>query len=237
MRLSDAEFIETFKKTNRFFSLEAAKRVNEFVATIAPALGGVKSRISLVSPKEVSQNPELSMTTSDLFWRCVRPNKNDVGSPHADFQFWEIARGTDQEAFPSLRYDQRWKIWIPLMGCTSKNSLRVLPGSHRDNIPFKYLSTVNGVKPIIDLEFLDKHSDKFICPIPELHSTCILFHDRLVHMGPANVHDELRVSVEFTVLLQKKRERQQGDLKGAPKGVSVHRFNESGPLPSKPEKS
>ena len=199
MALTESHFRSQFSKPYRFFKPELAPDLMAFAQTCADYVGGRSGEISLVSPAEIEANPELKPSSLDAFWRCVRPGRDDVGRPHADVQFWELARGTASEPFRSMDYDRRIKVWIPLAGCDQDNSLRVVPGSQLEAVPFNSIMTPNGLRPDIGQPWLD--SKQFICPFNNIESEFIIFDDRLVHVGPRNNSNTIRLSCEFTILI------------------------------------
>jgi hypothetical protein len=202
MGLGDEEFVTVFDKANRFFDIKTSQEINNYVKGMSSFFDADMAGINFISPDEVKKNPNLSNKTLDIFFRCIRPGKPDVGQPHSDYQFWEMAKGTSAEPGLPFAYDERWKIWIPLMGCNAENSLKVLPGSHNLNIPFTYVSTRSGLKPAIDLDWLESHEAEFITPDFSAKNSCILFNDKLIHFGPENCANKLRISSELTVLLK-----------------------------------
>jgi hypothetical protein len=199
--LSDEAFLESFHKAFRIFPPSVSSLLLTWVESLADLIGGEKTGINYVSHFEKSKNPTLSEHSLDTFWRCVRPNKPDVGSAHCDYQFWDIAKGTKDEPRTPFDYHERWKIWIPLLGCNANTSLQVVPGSHLEEIPTDYLQTKNGIKPTINLKWLSKNESRFICPFQTFSNCCVLFHDKLVHRGPPNPSETLRISAELTILL------------------------------------
>ena len=202
LTLSDEAFVKKFKKPFRIFPDRIGGRVLDWVAGMAEFLGGRRAGINYISAAEQRDNPALMETSYDVFWRCVRPGKPDVGQPHADFQFWEINRGTPLDPKSAFDYDERWKIWLPLLGCDRTNSLEVLPGSHCEEVPTLSIETQYGNKPAIHLEWLAANDSRFVCPLLKFEHCCVLFHDKLVHRGPANRTANLRVSGELTILLE-----------------------------------
>jgi len=202
LTLSDEAFVIKFKKPFRIFPDCIGGRVLDWVAGMAEFLGGRRAGINYISAAEQRENPALNETSYDVFWRCVRPCKPDVGQPHADFQFWEINRGTPLDPKSAFDYDERWKIWLPLLGCDKTNSLEVLPGSHREAVPLLSLQTQYGTKPAIQPEWLAANEKRFFCPLPKFDRCGVLFHDKIVHRGPGNHTAHLRVSGELTILLK-----------------------------------
>lgn len=199
--LSDDQFIDRFQKPFRMFPPEIASALLDWVDSLAPFIGGRQAAINYVSKTESQINANLNERSLDVFWRCVRPNKSDVGAAHCDYQFWEIAKGTPAEVTGPIDADERWKIWAPLFGCNSTNSLQVVPGSQREEIPTTTVQTRNGPKPSIDEAWLVQNEQRFIMPFKTFDNCCILFHDRLLHRGPRNNSDFIRISGELTILL------------------------------------
>jgi hypothetical protein len=122
--LADDVFIQRIKKPFRMFPDAIGGALYRWVEGLSGLLGGSRSGINYVSDRERDINPALTPTSFDVFWRCVRPNKPDVGRLHSDFQYWELFRGTPIDPPSPFDYDERWKIWLPLMGCDRTNSLR-----------------------------------------------------------------------------------------------------------------
>jgi hypothetical protein len=201
--LSDDEFVRDFRKPLRIFPDQISGKVVRFVEGLTGRLGGSRAGINYISEAEFQGNAKLHANSFDIFWRCVRPGKGDVGAPHCDFQFWEIARDTPAEPRTPFEYDERWKIWFPINGCIAGNSIEFIPGSHRQEIPVEYQQTRNGTKPSINREWLSRHEGEFVCPFGEFQDTCVLFHDKLVHRGPFNIHSDVRLSGEFTIILKR----------------------------------
>ena len=202
LKPSDDVFVQKFKKPLRILPDPIAGRALKWVEGLAEFLGGRRAGIDYVSEAERQENPALNATTYDVYWRCVRPGKPDVGQPHADFQFWELHRGTPLEQKGAFDYDERWKIWLPLIGCDKTNSLEVLPGSHTEDVPMLSIETKYGTKPSIKAEWLAANEKRFVCPLTKFSNCAVLFHDKLIHRGPANQTAHLRVSAELTILLE-----------------------------------
>jgi hypothetical protein len=201
-RYDDEQFTETFAKPFRMFPAHVASLAVLWVESLSAVLGGQRSGVNFVSSEERQKNPALKPDSFDIFWRCVRPGKPDVGAAHADYQFWELVKGTPQEVACPFEYDERWKIWVPLLGCDKTNSLEVIPGSHNQDVPIDKMLTRNGFKPKIQSEWLNGNAKYFTCPLDAFQDSCVLFHDKLVHRGPANNSADVRVSGELTILLK-----------------------------------
>ena len=199
---SDEEFTQKFAKPFRMFPDSVARIALNWVESLREPFGGKKIGVNYVCAEERAKNSQLREDSFDLFWRCVRPGKPDVGAAHCDYQFWEIAKGTPQEVGSSFNYDERWKIWVPLLGCDGTNSLQVVSGSHSMDVPTDRVLTKNGYKPVIQPHWLEKYEKSFHCPLTSFGSHCVLFHDKLVHRGPPNNSSNLRLSGEMTILLK-----------------------------------
>lgn len=198
--LSDDSFVSTFAKPRRIFPETISNSIETWVSSLD--FNVRRSGINYVSAAERAANPALSPHSFDVFWRCVRNDKPDVARAHADFQFWEIARGTPLEPPHAFDCDERWKIWIPLSGCDGSNSLQVAPGSHQADVPFETVATPYGTKPSIPDAWIAENENRFMCPLSSFTDTCVLFHDKLVHRGPRNMSPDVRLSAEFTILLK-----------------------------------
>jgi hypothetical protein len=198
----DEEFTQKYSKAFRMFPDSVAHLAERWVAGLAKQLGGQRAGINYVSEDEKRKNSALRSDSLDVFWRCVRPGKPDVGAPHCDYQFWEIVKGTPHDVPVPFDYDERWKIWVPLMGCERSNSLEIVPASHTQEIPIDRILTKNGYKPDIKRHWLEAHEKFFTCPLTTFRNYCILFHDKLVHRGPPNKTKNLRLSGELTILLK-----------------------------------
>jgi len=199
---SDEDFVKKFAKPFRIFPDSVAELAVNWITSLRDHFEGTQTGVNYVCKDERDKNHALREDSYDIFWRCVRPGKPDVGAAHCDYQFWEIAKGTSAEVGSPFDYDERWKIWVPLLGCDQTNSLQIVPGSHLQNVPTDRVLTKNGYKPVIQPPWLEKHENTFLCPLTNFDGYCVLFHDKLVHRGPANNASMLRLSGELTILLK-----------------------------------
>ena len=204
--VSDETFDRIFDKSKRIFPDKISKVLMEWVQKeVVAILGGksAKTNAPWSHRLDTVASPEYC-GKYDIYWRCVRPFKKDVGATHADWQFWDIARDVYGENFCTVDYDERWKIWIPLYGCDKLNGLQVVPKSHLESVPFLKRTTEDGViKPDIEACWLQEKEDDFVCPFDSFENQAIIFHDKLIHRGPMNVSDSVRISAEITVLLKR----------------------------------
>lgn len=206
MRASDKSFEQLFDKTERIFPDEITQLVLEWAQRYVVKLLDGKS-MTTNAPWPHRQNTVENQKYSgsfDFYWRLVRPHKKDIGAAHTDRQFWDIAREFYGDAFCDQKFDERWKTWIPIFGCDPSNSLQVISGSHHENVPVQRRVLDDGVvKPDIDHAWLHGKENDFHCPFDTCNERAILFHDDLVHRGPMNTTDSIRISAELTVLLKR----------------------------------
>lgn len=202
LNYSDEDFVKKFAKPFRMFPDSVAELAVNWISSLRDHFGGTRTGVNYACKEERDINYALREDSYDVFWRCVRPGKPDVGAAHCDYQFWEIAKGTSAEVGSSFDYDERWKMWVPLLGCDKTNSLQIVPGSHLQIVPTDRVLTKNGYKPVIQPSWLEKHEKMFLCPLKNFDGYCVLFHDKLVHRGPLNNTSTLRLSGELTILLK-----------------------------------
>lgn len=137
---------------------------------------------------------EENLGREEIYWRLVRPNeKGDMGPLHADAWFWELGHGVT----PPNR--KRVKVWIALYCEPGKNGLQIVSGSHLKE--WKYHSELRHgfIKPVID-EDVSKLPIELVYTKP---GDAIVFHDWLLHGGAPNNANKTRVSLEFTMFVEK----------------------------------
>lgn len=167
------------------------------------AFGKKYSAVNVVFPQEACENPKITEENLAIYWRCVRPGKPDAGRPHRDASFWdlEFKEGYDPKIPFSFNYlNNCMKIWIPLYGCHADTVLRVIPRSHKMEIPTIVTQTEYGRRPTICPEWLKEHQELFISPEPLSQGSCILFDMDLVHVGPCHDQQTVRISAEFNFI-------------------------------------
>lgn len=130
----------------------------------------------------------------EIYWRIVRPHAPDIGPLHADSWFWKAGHGKMPEG------KERAKVWIAVYSESGRNGLRIVPGSHRQT-DFRYHVTERDgiLKPQID----ENEADLPIELLPTEPGDVVIFHDDLVHGGAENRGSTTRVSLEFTLLVNK----------------------------------
>jgi hypothetical protein len=151
-----------------------------------------------VTDQDLINNRLLTPEDFSFYCRIVRPNTpSDVGYAHRDCDFWLH----DVTPLPK-QYEKkgRLKIWIPLFGCTTENSLHVIPGSHLHEVPVSYVKRSGNLKPKVNDTYMQQNKSRWFSPISK-DGQFIVFHDRLVHWGPENIDSPLvRISAECTLL-------------------------------------
>jgi hypothetical protein len=130
---------------------------------------------------------EENLGFGNVYFRLARPgNHEDVGPPHADSWFWEIAGKLTGE---------RFKVWIPLWPAVGPPAFKYIPRSHLNKDKFNYDITEKAgmrkprIVTDIPQELYQFHGERSGVPI--------LFHDDLLHGGVV-IEKDLRISIEFT---------------------------------------
>ena len=137
---------------------------------------------------------EYNVGHEEIYWRIVRPKKkSDVGPLHCDRWFWEL----NKDFTPKGK--RRVKCWISLW-CEGLNGLRVLPRSQLKKFKYSYEHRDGEKKPLLKLPNLKNKIKKLNCS----PGTIIVFNDSLIHGGSINNSSLTRVSIEFTMFVDKK---------------------------------
>ncbi len=136
---------------------------------------------------------EYNIGHEEIYWRIVRPKqKTDVGPLHCDKWFWDL----NKDFTPKGKL--RVKCWISLW-CKGLNGLRVYPKSQLKKFNYSYEKRDGEKKPVFDLK-QKKKIKKLNCK----PGTIIIFNDSLLHGGSVNNSSQTRVSIEFTMFVNKK---------------------------------
>lgn len=201
-KFTDEEFVKVFIKGLRTFPYSVSNLLVPWIESdVKQLLGAERIALTNVSHLDQANNSSLSPEDYDFYWRCVRPNKNDVAGPHKDSQFAYLNDGSDREIPLPFEIRERWRIWFPLFGCHLANSIQLVKDSHKEEIPFTSVDTVNGPRPTIKSSWVDANEHRFECPI-RAKGSGVLFRDDVVHRGPKNIGPDVRLSAEFTIVLQ-----------------------------------
>ena len=201
--MGDDEFVSNFKKGFRTFPDVLAARLLPWVdSEIRTRLNANQITLTYVSEADRKTNASLSPKSYDVYWRIVRPNKPDVAGPHIDATFADLNVGSERAIPLPFDFTSRWRIWMPLMGCTSENSLQFIPGSQNEHFPATSRDTPYGPRPSVSEEWKQANEHRFVCPFTEFDGQCVLFSDKVVHRGPVNGEQGLRISAELTVIVR-----------------------------------
>ena len=143
---------------------------------------------------------ELNVGHEKIVWRIVRPNENkDISSIHQDKWYWDL-----NESYTMPPGKERVKCWMSLW-CEGHNGLLLYPGSQLKNISYDSVRRVSqgfGYEqktPIFDSTAIKDKLVKIDCT----PGTVIVFNDKLLHGGVTNRGFETRVSIEFSICVNK----------------------------------
>lgn len=140
-------------------------------------------------------NRRIVRNREEIYWRVVRPNEpGDVAEVHADT--WH--HGLFSDAYGSLLKPDEYtlKVWIPIVCETGLNGLAVVPDSHNRDWPVKKTEMLNRTK----IELIE--SVETILLNTEA-GQCVIFNDKLLHVGALNRGTKTRVSAEITLIFKK----------------------------------
>jgi hypothetical protein len=136
---------------------------------------------------------KVSYNKPDIFWRLVRPKKNDIGGIHADKWFWQANKWLIPKNKRCL------KVWMLLSKSVNKG-LGIVPYSHtHNNWIYKKIFKDGIFKPRFDLNKNKFNLKEIFSPF----GTCIIFNYNLLHTGLINKFKNCRVSLEFTLFYNK----------------------------------
>ena len=92
LHLSEVEFKKNFGHVSqRYFSSNIAKKFEKYLKLHFLKLN---EKIFLHQPPKshLNFNKKLNLKNLSFYWRIVRQNKQDVGKPHTDEQFWKLLK-------------------------------------------------------------------------------------------------------------------------------------------------
>jgi hypothetical protein len=199
-KLPDKIFLSLFGDiTERFISDKASRQFNLWIRKIMPKILKSK-RVSMhyLRKFELKKNPKLKVNQFNFYFRCVRKNKrSDVGFVHRDSDFWDVG----VEPRVPFKYKERWKLWLPIFGCTKQNSLKLSKKSHLSaTTKIKYIKVGGKVKATIHPTLIKQFKKRIVQPFTNINKQALLFHDRHVHFAPTNKTSNLRISAECTII-------------------------------------
>lgn len=202
--IHDDEYVKYVVKAKRNFPSDITKQVLAWTRELFNNLLGVNYvDINKILEKEIDISKGFTADSLSVYWRCVRPFRDaDIGFAHRDSTGWNIECNEGYDPNVEFKYEQLWKIWLPLYGCEIRNSLQVVPSSHKEEIAEVIEITQWGNKPALDPAWLKDNEDNFITPSLRELGECIIFDYNLVHRGPLNKSEKLRQSAEYTILVK-----------------------------------
>jgi hypothetical protein len=145
---------------------------------------------------DISLTDQMNMGWPEMNWRLVRPGEpNDFGPIHSDRWYWDITEGK----IPDDK--ERLNIWIAIYTEPGKCGLRVVPNSQNQELA-EYATTRDDkgyLRPVMQAREEDLDIQVLKCPPGNM----LVFHDDILHGGSYNYGSTCRVSLEFTLLIEK----------------------------------
>jgi len=148
--------------------------------------------------------PSAIISHDELNWRLVRPNQpSDIGPVHADKWFWDAGYGYG--SMPA-GFD-RFKVWMAIHTQPGANGLCVKPESHRRDWNHHFEEKDGVRKPVFDEDPAAIGMEL----LPLAAGGMVMFHDQLLHGGVVNRGSSCRISIELTVLFDRKDALRRSD--------------------------
>ena len=180
---SDISFGNKMNKRGRTISRQSAIKL----ATIFQEILRTKKNevISFVEDKQLKY--------ASFSYRILRPNKpNDIGKIHYDNIFIEKGLQTPT----TIKRARRYKVWIPIINDPRKNNLLISPYSHVDIE--KHQKNKDGNGDLLN-SYVNKYEFKMV---PNKSFQPLIFSMNLLHGGTINTSENLRISLEFEIIIQ-----------------------------------
>tara|TARA_X000000950_G_scaffold272691_1_gene355548 strand:+ start:2370 stop:3125 length:756 start_codon:yes stop_codon:yes gene_type:complete len=198
-KINDKKFINKFGNVSqRFFDFKTSKRFNELLKYQFKKNLRLNATMHNPTKSNIKFNNELTKKDFSFYWRIVRSDKNDVGKPHNDEQFWNLL--DKKELNFRYKIKDKFKIWIPLYGVTKQNCLKVLNKKYFNKKKLSTIKINNIVKPNIDEKWIKKNQNKFTVCFKEKNA--ILFDYQTIHYAPINKNKKIRISCEATIIIK-----------------------------------
>ena len=127
-KLDNATFDNLFGNVaNRYLSYNVTKKINSYIDYFKINRNFKKVFLHQMTPLDLIQNKKLKKSNYCVYYRIVRKKRNDTLFIHRDCDFWKL-HSKDKKLAPiiSSKYTKRIKIWLPIYGCNSQNSLNFL---------------------------------------------------------------------------------------------------------------
>ena len=132
----------------------------------------------------------------EMNWRIVRPRQTeDYQGLHSDKWFWDLS----EVKIPPGK--ERMNIWIAIHTEPGKCGLRVVSGSSGDeSIRFKpTIDEWGNVRPVMET----KEEELDIRILKCKPGDVVIFNEDIIHGGSYNYGETCRISLEFTMLVDK----------------------------------
>lgn len=200
-RLNDIEdsiFLKHFGHVSqRYFNKKISRLFNDFLREELLNSFNMECCMHNATRPDRRFNKKLNKDHPCFYWRLVRPNKSDIGKPHADEQFWKYLKPNDVTL--PYEHNEKFKIWIPLFGCNDSNNLKMLDKKFYSNkAPYETI-LVNGVKkPKINDDWFSSMKVNFSSP--DDATKAWFFKYDTIHYAPLNSSKSPRISCEATIV-------------------------------------
>jgi len=195
----DKDFKKYFGDVSqRFFETKISYKFNNLIKLQFTKNLNLNATMHNPTKSNIKFNKRLTKKDLSFYWRVVRTNKQDVGKPHNDQQFWNLL--DKKELNLKFKFKKKLKIWIPLHGTDKNNSLRVLNKKYYNPNKLKKINVNGTIKPDIDKKWFLNNKNNF--------SKCtdgkkaILFEYKTLHFAPKNMSKNVRLSCEATILIK-----------------------------------
>ena len=202
--LNEKEFVKNFGHVAfRYLKFKHSLNFNNWVQKALKKYLNSKNaslHYSCVFDRKV--NKKINSKQFCVYFRCVRPNtEKDVGRAHRDKDFWKLIKKKEIPKAP-FKYSKLYKIWIPIFGCNSKNSLHFYKSSNLNiNMKTIYYKKNKRKKPYYNHSFLKNIQNTITQPLKNFNKEANLFSDNVLHFAPRNENSQqIRLSVEATIV-------------------------------------
>ena len=198
-QIDDKKFIDKFGNVSqRFFDFQTSKKFNELLKYQFKKNLNLNATMHNPTKSNIKFNNKLTKKDYSFYWRIVRMDKNDVGKPHNDEQFWNLL--DKKELNFSYKIKEKFKIWIPLHGVTKQNCLRVLNKKFFNKNKLNTIKINNIIKPNINEKWIKNKKNKFTKCFRDKNA--ILFDYQTIHYAPKNKSKKIRISCEATIIIK-----------------------------------
>lgn len=201
--MNDLTFNSLFGNVaTRYLSYRVTKKINDYIKDFKLDRKYRNVFLHQMTPLDLKENKNLKKNNYCVYYRVVRKKKQDTLFIHRDYDFWKLHKKNKKLA-PIIpgKYTKRVKLWLPIYGCNSQNSLKFFNYSHLHKIVCKY-KTIKGLKkPEIDKNYVKRNQKNIVMPFKNFKSDVAMFADECAHFAPTNTSTNLRVSCEFTAMV------------------------------------